>query len=266
MSNAIVIGEQHFIPAREAGKLVNYRADYISKLAREGKIEATRVGGKWYVSPESTKAFFKEMEESKKARSEELRRERKAEQQRYQEEIGEKDVVETHHGKVTALVETFVIVFLGIAVGMTGYASVPASGSVQQAGVFDSGLSVLEHVALRLYTFFTPTEVHVYVAETATKINKEPVQQWSKPGADQEEEHAAESLREGLFVISPDVSEAEYIESIKAQFSDEVEVTLQEGGSRGEIVPIFRERRGETYRFITVPMVESKAGANESSG
>jgi hypothetical protein len=48
--NAIVsLDGREFISAKRASDLFGYNADYISQLARDGKIDSKQIGGRWYV-------------------------------------------------------------------------------------------------------------------------------------------------------------------------------------------------------------------------
>ena len=73
MSELLSINGINFISASDAGKICKYTSDYITKLAREGKIEAKRMGRQWYVSPESLEAFVQRSQTLKKVRSAEIR-------------------------------------------------------------------------------------------------------------------------------------------------------------------------------------------------
>ena len=59
--------------------------------------------------------------------------------------------------------------------------------------------------------------------------------------------------KEGLVVIPSTEKAEETIQKIKASFSDEVRVTPEDESS-GIIVPIFREREGQEYIYLMVPV------------
>ena len=71
--------QKKFLPVREAAKLVSYHNDYVSKLAREGKIEAKKSGRQWLVDIESLKLFSLEAEAEKRELRQRLSLERKKE-------------------------------------------------------------------------------------------------------------------------------------------------------------------------------------------
>ncbi len=47
------IGGKDYVSSARAAQLVGYTKDYVGQLAREGKVEAQRVGRAWYISEES---------------------------------------------------------------------------------------------------------------------------------------------------------------------------------------------------------------------
>jgi hypothetical protein len=51
-------GRRYFL-ASEAAADFGFSGDYIARLARQGKINGRRVGKKWYVEPESLRAYLK---------------------------------------------------------------------------------------------------------------------------------------------------------------------------------------------------------------
>ena len=75
-----------FLPSSEAAKLVRYHSDYVSKLAREGKIEARRVDRQWQVDVESLKLFSLQAEAEKRRQSEALSKQRQVERKNFASE------------------------------------------------------------------------------------------------------------------------------------------------------------------------------------
>jgi hypothetical protein len=68
-----------FVSARQATEFVSYSPDYISRLAREGKVLAEQRGRQWFVSLNDLKRFSLEQQAEQRARQEALRVERLAE-------------------------------------------------------------------------------------------------------------------------------------------------------------------------------------------
>ena len=77
--------EQNFISTREAAKLSGYNSDYLGRLCREGKIEATRIGRAWIVNKNSLLSFVADQEEQKKKNAEALAQAREVEYKAAQE-------------------------------------------------------------------------------------------------------------------------------------------------------------------------------------
>ncbi len=53
MTIDLTINNKKYVTVREAGKLTGYSKDYLSQLARSGKVDSRRVGLMWYVNEES---------------------------------------------------------------------------------------------------------------------------------------------------------------------------------------------------------------------
>ena len=66
-------GRPRFVSTKEAADYVPYSADYISRLAREGKVAAERTQKGWQVSLEALKLFMLEQQAEQRARHAELR-------------------------------------------------------------------------------------------------------------------------------------------------------------------------------------------------
>lgn len=71
---------QKFIPTRDAARKVSYTPDYVTKLARDGKIISQKVGRSWYVDLDSLKLFVLERDAEKRRHQLEVRDARKREE------------------------------------------------------------------------------------------------------------------------------------------------------------------------------------------
>lgn len=69
-----------FLTTKEASKTVPYSREYIGRLAREGKVKAALVDGKWIVSVASLQDFYEQAKIEEEILAERLRRERLADQ------------------------------------------------------------------------------------------------------------------------------------------------------------------------------------------
>src|SRR6056297_3605546 len=65
-----------FVSAKAAAAHIDYTPDYISRLAREGKVVAEQRGRTWYVSLESLKLFSLQQAEEQRARQRALKEQR----------------------------------------------------------------------------------------------------------------------------------------------------------------------------------------------
>lgn len=65
-----------FISTKEAAQLFSYSADYVSRLAREGKVLAEQRNRQWFVSTDSLKMFALQQADEQRARQRELREQR----------------------------------------------------------------------------------------------------------------------------------------------------------------------------------------------
>lgn len=116
-------GVRYESSASIAGRF-NYTQDYVSRLAREKKIEATRIGRLWFVDASSFEHFVEVSEETKKIRAEDLRIQRQQER-----------TMSTDAGKVrqkkekssrvaaahTALAQAILVVACGLFAGSLGW-------------------------------------------------------------------------------------------------------------------------------------------------
>ena len=65
MSDEMTIGGKQYISSKRAAEISDYTQDYIGQLARGGAIAAKRIGGHWYVSESSLRAYKMKADEYK---------------------------------------------------------------------------------------------------------------------------------------------------------------------------------------------------------
>ncbi len=255
MSETLSLSGHEYIPATAAGKRFGYTSDYITMLARQGHIEATKVGHQWFVIESSVQDFINHKTKEKDARANALRAERKAELTQYQkaqvEEVTE--AKQKHH--LVALMETLVILVIGLSLGASGY--VMTTPDAQTASLSSTSYSAVERLALSLYTFVSGSEKTVtYTAETT---NPTPIQN----GASAAVSVALGTTTHTTLIVAPnEVMTATTVESIRDSFSDDVAISVDpEHPDTGIIVPQFREKEGEAYRFLLVPLETGSTGS-----
>lgn len=212
MTNVLILDGKEFVPATLAGKHFGYSKDYLLMLIKGGKIDGQKIGHKWYVHIPSAEEHFRRAQEVREVRRKAISLERKAE---LKKSVHTK-IARGHH---TALVETLVIVIIGLSLGVTGY----VGSDIQRASVHEeSAQQFLGELALSLYTAVTPTP--------------EPTQ---------------------ALVVAPTTTFTEdMVADIQDSFSDPVTVTVDpENTDTGIITPIFKDgAEGSAYRFLMVPV------------
>jgi hypothetical protein len=78
VKNNLYIDGVHYLTAREAGDVLGYAPDYVSRLCREGKLRGRRAGKTWIVEADSLVPFIKAHEARKEAWHQNLSRELKS--------------------------------------------------------------------------------------------------------------------------------------------------------------------------------------------
>lgn len=261
MSSSIQFGGKNYLSSKEAGLISGYTNDYVSRLAREEKIDARRVGTQWFVEPKSLDAFLQFAQKAREARKEMLRAERKKERTNF------------------LLPGTPIF---APAVLMPTIASVrPFDFSLHQSVAHQTALSaVLSGVAIAaLFVLLPPTISGQNVASLSSALyrlesfaNSDALlPHFSLSGiggvlsqrffgglfATTEVPHATsqpvQNDLEGV-VVMPSTTPEKTLASVRNSFSDNVEVTLDKGGRSGVIKPVFKEGVGNTYRFVMVPL------------
>ncbi len=79
MSQSLDVNGIRFESCATIAHRFGYTPDYVSRLAREGKVEATRVGRLWFINPAKFETFVHKVELEKDQRKQTLRRSRKME-------------------------------------------------------------------------------------------------------------------------------------------------------------------------------------------
>ena len=77
---SISIGGVEYVRSRDAARLVQLAADYVSRLARENLIDGRQVAGLWFVNLASLKSFIAEQDRQKEIWRQQLARIRREEQ------------------------------------------------------------------------------------------------------------------------------------------------------------------------------------------
>lgn len=255
MATELAVEGKNFIPASDAGRSVGYTSDYIAKLARDGKLEATRIGRQWYVTLDSVLDFKSRTEEEKKIRGAEIRRERLEEQERYRRQTGvlipsREYVSEVPDTRLVALAETLLILVIGLTLGMSGHFMLQSS-EVHSAAASNVELNPFERLAIFLYELVMP-EREVEINEATTSETVLPVSE--------NNETLAEDPRSMIVAPESDFTVSD-VASVQESFSDPVTVMPDaETPGTGLIVPHFKNGDGESYRYLMVPVQDNSGG------
>ena len=279
MAIAVKIQNSDYIPAGEAGRMFGYTADYVTRLAREGKVAAQRLGKQWLVNADSLASFVASSSKNKELRSDRIRRERQLERVQFQKKVIRAKALPSPYVpvfvsdsielRVQALLMSFFALFAGGFLGIFLYTTplertadaVVALGAIDSAVVLESATDAAEHVAAVATTidsFFSHTHdalrslaIGVYMFAHMSSRESASLTYEGTPAVDLR--GGAAPVSEGMVVLPGDASRAE-IESVKTSFSDEVVVTPEGDGGTGMVQPVFRSRAGDQYRYVLVPI------------
>lgn len=249
MSHTLTIDGVSFLPVAEAASHFGYTKYYILLLVKEGKIDGRKIEKRWYVDMRSGVAYFKDAAHVREARKEQLRKERQAELETHAR------VRSSSHRKA-ALLHSLVIMVIGLSVGVTGYLGV----SVQSASVHQNESAFFADVARVLYTFISGEGNNIEIGTASVDVTESTVTSAVTHVASSEVSVAEATIEipQGLIVAPATTFTATSVSAIRDSFSDPVTVTIDPSQpDTGIIVPHFKERDGETYRFLMVPINES---------
>lgn len=254
MSKEIVINGNTYEPSSVVAKRFGYTLDYVSRLARQGKVDATRVGRQWFVEEGSLRAFVLESDSRKKATREQLRRERKHEHQEFQEKNGVSIEKVTHPipsplriDEAMARVEVRSGDFFSRAQAVVGSALVICAGLLVGALLRPADFLALVAPATEPIAHFSQTARERNSAgsiRSTDVLQTQPQPVLAEPEADR-----------GMIVWSDETDERD-LEQVRRSFSDEVEVEFTNDDS-GVITPVFKDRTGAEYQFLMVPVRDS---------
>jgi len=238
MSEALTINGTEYVSANIAGKRFGYTGTYIIMLAKDGKVDGRKIGNRWYIDLGSVGRFANDAKKVRAARNEYISRERRDELKNHARVVSK-----PRKANSKALIETFAILVIGLAIGAMGYlGTTPA----QYANVEQSNTSFFERLAVALYEFVSPKST-VTVNEVAIVPG---TTDGSLPAV------TVSTTTYTSLVVGPDeVMNTTTIESIRDSFSDDVSVSIDPNNpDTGIIIPHFKKKDGEAFRFIMVPV------------
>jgi len=121
----MMVNGKEYVPSAEIAAQFGYTSDYVSRLAREGKIVAANINRKWFIQEQSLKDFSALAESEKEERSIHLKQQRKIERLMHVQEIQKHKKKEKMHIHI-ALTQSLAVVLCGFFAGLLGWV---ASGS-----------------------------------------------------------------------------------------------------------------------------------------
>lgn len=262
MSEDLFLEGKKFISVKRAASFYGYAQDYLGQLCRGGKLNAKLVGRAWFVEQESLEKYLK-LVDSKKVKNAENVVVLSA-------DIGKTSVHETSSfqgiDEATSFLPPIDLPKLSKRRGTSFDILSPALphrkfllGSTYVVSVFillSSAYAWTEFLNPNLKLSFDQSisryyDSLAYLQNGAFSKLRSTMQLSSSLGS----LPAADDMAEGM-VVFPDSPERENkVDSIKNNFSDEVEVFFDEDGKAGVIKPVFKSNEvGEDYAFVMVPI------------
>jgi hypothetical protein len=260
-----MIEGKEYVPATIAGRHFGYTKDYLLMLIKGGKIDGKKIGNRWYVHLPSAERFFTLAVTKREERRKRISEERKAELRQYAQvqNSGSVKTVSIKKQKRSAsatvshvraaLIETFVVVIVGLMLGVTGYV-----GTVQHTAAVSEGgeQSFLKYLATALYNFISPAdEIHSVTVPVVGQRQSTPAQNADTLDTSAISAHIGTTTQTALIVAPDTVFTSTTVDSVRDSFSDEVHVATDPAHpDTGVVTPVFKNGNGEPYRFLMVPV------------
>ncbi len=259
MSTAIEIDGRALYPIKEAAQETSYSRDYVTRLAREGKITATNVGRQWFIDLESLKAYAEsaslEQEIRRRQLSEDRKLEREARQairRRHTLHLKRARTLETRSVAAASLVLSFGLLGGLLTYQLMTYSAAPVTTSIVAVPSESQPAQLRKTTQVR-----QDNSSAVIASETATRVAQTSSVEESALVAD----HKTASIgkvEEGILLLPGGVASA----SATQMFSDPVLVREKTDGLL-EVVRVdeFGRAVGNAVPFVVVPVDQSNEGA-----
>jgi hypothetical protein len=270
-----MVNKTHYISLQEATKYCDYSQEYLSLRARQGKLKAIKIGRNWATREEWVKEYLKTFNGQK---VEEIRESRKA---------GPPENLPIETSAIKLLIRQPIPKirpgFILTLIFILAFGGVFLFQQIQPRVYFERSMEPRETRASTIETFREygywlksriPRIKTAYLAADSfvgkklargyriiswpfTKVYKsivtpeEKIIPEEKPRIEEESEPL--EVEEGIVVVPSTGEDEETKRRIKEAFSDEVKVELKDETS-GIIIPIFKEREGEKYLYMMVPV------------
>lgn len=231
MAGALEIDGKSLYPIKEAVQVTKYSRDYITRLARDGKIVASFIGRQWFVDVDSLNAYGAsaalEMEVRKKQLSAERKEERRLQELAKRQRSRQADKARALH--VRAVVATSFVLVAGLWAGVAAHSLL---GGLQPASVH-------------------PAQLAAPVGDRANTVAQAPV---TRGGESTMSLGSLGEAAEGVLLLPQGSASA----TVPELFSDTVEVRKLPSGAQ-EVVRVDAAGQpvGEPLPFVMVPVMSA---------
>lgn len=250
---------QKLLDARSAGKLVGYSSDYVTRLAREGKVEAIQTGRHWLVDIDSLKMFTLEVQAEKRQRAAKIREERKKELALASVGVVSEEEVENKvddyikSNQVSAWAQTVALgtcLFLFSTLFWFAFENdLNHRNLVAGFGYVVEDLK--ESLSAPLPDYLSQLASFAFV-ESKQDVARELPDRRTE-GTSMDSNNSSWSSYEGIVIFGDDSVSSAEVDRIRDSFSDPVTVSFDDEDT-GVITPIFKERSDDSYRFLLAPI------------
>lgn len=251
MDQTLTLKGKIYISSKRAAYFSGFAKDYVAEMLRSGKIEGTKVSRNWYVSQNSLLDYLKNHDAD---RYEKFKNKLGAENEEglgdLKTELPVKEVKDNQ--PIIFQIPAPVMPMAGVA-SMSHGASKSILSSSFGSVVFSSVVASFAFLFLAVAFFANDLNIKMPKNLQALFFNAQESGVANLPTYKQSQN----LLSQGM-VVMPQVgtdSQAQ-LEAVKETFSDEVKVTPDESGTSGVITPVFKERTGNDYLYVLVPVKE----------
>lgn len=242
MSQNLHVNGKEYLQSAEIAQFFGYTPDYISRLAREGKIVATNVGRKWFIDQESFQAFVQSADIGKQMRSDILKKQRKVELMMHANDAKQGATNQREQSHI-ALAQSFSVLMCGAFVGLLGWS---VSGADMTLAELSAGFEkTYTHIADGVTPDQNPFSSFVAWRSVASVMGT--VQQ-----EDAVSGRAPQSSVERKYEV-PAVESGAEKQSDARPFSDLIDVRFVTDEA-GLVRPVFRNvEDGQEYEVVVAP-------------
>jgi hypothetical protein len=240
MLSTLEINGKKLSPIKEAVLVTKYSRDYVTRLAREGKIVASLIGRQWFVDVDSLRSYAESISLEQEVRNRQLSEERRRERQL--REVVEEQRTQQRKRANTLSRRSLVAASLVLCSGLVG------GTVVYQTHSFPS----LSDTTLTQLTLSPQAELMPAQTSGATQSSPESLDQGRQSSSDV---RSMGEISEGVLLLPNSGS----VDDVAELFSDVVEVRKTVDGEETVVmVDATGDPIGEEVPFVVVPVTEVK--------